>query len=40
MMKEVPGGRVWFAVESKSFEILIDEVGSKLRGCIGREVKE
>ncbi|KAL6332502.1 hypothetical protein AAG906_008536 [Vitis piasezkii] len=29
-MKEVPrGGRVWFAVESKSFKILIDEVG----GC-------
>ncbi|RVW66909.1 hypothetical protein CK203_064098 [Vitis vinifera] len=27
-MKEVPrGGRSWFAVESKSFEILIDEVG-------------
>ena len=28
------GGRRWFAVESKSFELLIDEVGGKLRGCI------
>ena len=39
-MKEVPrGGRVWFAVESKSFEILIDEVGGKLRGCIWERSK-
>ncbi|KAL6345756.1 hypothetical protein AAG906_017501 [Vitis piasezkii] len=34
-MKEVPrGGRRWFAVESKSFELLIDDAGGKLRGCI------
>eukprot|EP00261_Vitis_vinifera_P028713 XP_010663052.1 PREDICTED: uncharacterized protein LOC104882269 [Vitis vinifera] len=34
-MKEGPrGGRRWFAVESKSFELLIDVVGGKLRGCI------
>ena len=39
-MKEVPmGGRSWFAVESKSFEILIDEVGGKLRGCIWERCK-
>ena len=39
-MKEVlRGGRVWFAVESKSFEILIDEVGGKLRGCIWERSK-
>ena len=28
------GGRRWFAVESKSFELLIDDVGGKMRGCI------
>ena len=28
------GGRRWFAVESKSFKLLIDVVGGKLRGCI------
>ena len=34
-MKEGPrGGRRWFAVESKSFELLIDDVGGKSRGCI------
>ena len=34
-MKEcLRGGRRWFAMESKSFEILIDNVGGKLRGCI------
>ena len=34
-MKEVPrDGRRWFAVESKSFELLIDVVRGKLRGCI------
>ena len=37
---EVPrGGRSWFAVESKSFDILIDEVGGKLRGCIWERCK-
>ncbi|RVW91642.1 hypothetical protein CK203_024179 [Vitis vinifera] len=39
-MKAVPrGGRVRFAVESKSFEILIDESGDKLRGCIWERCK-
>ncbi|RVX16454.1 hypothetical protein CK203_005910 [Vitis vinifera] len=34
-MKEVPrDGRRWFAVESKSFELLTDVVRGKLRGCI------
>ena len=34
-MKEVPrDGRKWFAVESKSFELLIDVVRGKLRVCI------
>ena len=34
-MKEGPrGGRRWFAVESKSFELLVDNIGGKLRGCI------
>ena len=28
------GGRRWFVVESKSFELLIDDVEGKLRGCI------
>ena len=28
------GGRRWFPVESKAFELVIDEVGGKLRGCI------
>ena len=40
LMKAVPrGGRVRFAVESKSFEILIDESGDKLRGCIWERCK-
>ena len=40
LMKAVPrGGRVRFAVESKSFEILIDESGDKLRGCIWERSK-
>ncbi|KAL6327375.1 hypothetical protein AAG906_018977 [Vitis piasezkii] len=39
-MKAVPrGGRVRFVVESKSFEILIDESGDKLRGCIWERSK-
>ena len=34
-MKKGPrGGRRWFVVESKSFELLVDNVGGKLRGCI------
>ena len=34
-MKEGPrGGRRWFAVESKFFELLVEDVGGKLRGCI------
>ena len=27
-------GRSWFAVECKSFELLVEDVGGKLRGCI------
>ena len=39
-MKAVPrGGRVRFVVESKSFEILINESGDKLRGCIWERSK-
>ncbi|RVW64192.1 hypothetical protein CK203_046365 [Vitis vinifera] len=33
------GGRRWFVVESKAFELLIDEVGGKLRGCIWERCK-
>ena len=34
-LKEDPrSGRRWFAMESKSFELLIDDIGEKLRGCI------
>ena len=34
-MKEgLRGRRRWFAVESKSFELLIDDVGGKLIACI------
>ena len=33
------GGRIWFVVESKAFELLIDEVGGKLRGCIWERCK-
>ena len=34
-MKEGPmSERRWFAVESKSFELLVDDVGGKLRRCI------
>ena len=28
------GGKEWFAVEAKSFEIVVEEFGKKLRGCI------
>ena len=28
------GGSCWFAVESKSFEVLVEEVRGKLRGII------
>ena len=28
------GGKAWFAVEAKSFEIAIKEKGKKLKGCI------
>ena len=28
------GGKSWFAVESKTFEISIEEIGGKLRGVI------
>ena len=30
----VRGGRSWFVVESKSFEILVEDLGGKLKGCI------
>ena len=34
-MREAPrGGRSWFVVESKLFEILVEDVGRKLRWCI------
>ena len=33
------GGRRWFPVESKAFELVIDEVGGKLRGCIWERCK-
>ncbi|RVX23250.1 Bifunctional riboflavin biosynthesis protein RIBA 1, chloroplastic [Vitis vinifera] len=33
------GGRRWFTVESKAFELVIDEVGGKLRGCIWERCK-
>ncbi|RVW14381.1 hypothetical protein CK203_090480 [Vitis vinifera] len=36
-MVNLRGGRRWFAVESKSFEILIDEVGGIEFCCRGRE---
>ena len=39
-MKEgLRGRRRWFAVESKSFELLIDDVGGKLIGCILGEMQ-
>ena len=33
------GGRCCFVVESKSFEILIEEVRGKLKGCIWEKSK-
>ncbi|RVW35542.1 hypothetical protein CK203_073781 [Vitis vinifera] len=39
-MKEGPmSERRWFAVESKSFELLVDDVGGKLRRCIWRDAE-
>ena len=34
MSEASKGGRSWFAVEAKSFEILVEDVGGKLKGCI------
>ena len=34
MSEALRGGRSWFVVESKSFELQVEEVGGKLRGCI------
>ena len=31
---EIIGGRCWFSVETKSFEISVKETGGKLRGVI------
>ena len=28
------GGRSWFVLESKLFEILVEDMGGKLKGCI------
>nr|CAN62978.1 hypothetical protein VITISV_029504 [Vitis vinifera] len=33
------GGRSCFVVEAKSFEILVEEVGGKLKGCIWERCK-
>ena len=33
------GGKAWFAVEAKSFEIAIEEKGKKLKGCIWERCK-
>ena len=32
-------GRSWFVVESKSFDILVEDVGGKLKGCIWERSK-
>ena len=32
--RAVRGGRSRFVVESKSFEILVEDLGRKLKGCI------
>ena len=37
--KTVRGGRSRFVVESKAFEILVEDSGGKLKGCIWREVE-
>ena len=40
-MSEVSrGGRSWFPVEAKSFELLVAEKGGKLNGCIWESCKE
>ena len=33
------GGKAWFTVEAKSFEIAIEEKGKKLKGCIWERCK-
>ena len=35
----VGGGRCWFVVDSKSFEILINSAGGSFGGSFWREVK-
>ena len=40
-MKEGPrGGRRWLVVESKSFELLSDDVGGKSTGAFGRDAED
>ena len=33
------GGKAWFAIEAKSFEICVEEVGKRLKGCIWERTK-
>ena len=28
------GGKAWFAIEAKSFDICVEEVGKRLKGCV------
>ena len=34
LLPRLRGGKKWFAIEAKSFEIEIEEVKNGLRGCI------
>ena len=33
------GGKAWFAIEAKSFEICVEEVSKRLKGCIRERSK-
>ena len=33
------GGKSWLAIEVKSFEIYVEEVGKRLKGCIRERSK-
>ena len=33
------GGRSWFAIEAKSIDIVVEDFGKKLKGCIWERCK-
>ena len=38
-MRTERGGKAWFAIEAKSIDIVVDDFGKKLKGCIWERCK-